>query len=102
VVVASASGTRDPKFDSYLPRVFVKLEQNWNPPPGVKGAKAKVLFTILRSGRVGDFKLLESSGNFYFDQAAMRTILASSPFPPLPEGFFKDSESFIADLMEKE
>jgi TonB family protein len=53
-------------------------------------------------GRVGEAKLVESSGNFYFDQAAMRAILASSPFPPLPEGFFKEYETFSVDLMEKE
>jgi TonB family protein len=64
--------------------------------------KVKVLFRILRSGRVGDTKLEQSSGNFYFDQAAMRAILLSSPFPPLPEGFYKDDEVFSVDLMEKE
>jgi TonB family protein len=51
---------------------------------------------------VGDTRLTESSGNFYFDQAAMRAILSSSPFPPLPEGFFKDSEVFSVDLVERE
>jgi TonB family protein len=79
-----------------------KVERNWNPPPGAKGAKVKVVFRILRSGRVGDSRLTESSGNFYFDQAAMRAILSSSPFPPLPEGFFKDSEVFSVDLVERE
>jgi len=62
----------------------------------------KVVFRVLRSGRVGEAKLQEASGNFYFDQAAMRAILASSPFPPLPEGFFKEYETFSVDLMEKE
>ena len=100
--VAVASTTSEFKFPPYLAIVRDKVERNWIPPPGVKGAKVKVTFRVLRSGRVGESKLLESSGNFYFDQAAMRAILASSPFPPLPEGFFKEYETFSVDLMEKE
>jgi TonB family protein len=100
--VAVASTTSEFQFPPYLAIVRDKVERNWNPPPGVKGAKVKVVFRVLRSGRVGEAKLQEASGNFYFDQAAMRAILASSPFPPLPEGFFKEYETFSVDLMEKE
>jgi protein TonB len=100
--VAVASTTQEFQFPPYLLIVRDKVERNWNPPPGAKGAKVKVTFRILRSGRVGEANLQESSGSFYFDQAAMRAILASSPFPPLPEGFFKDYETFSVDLMEKE
>ncbi|MEK6742950.1 MAG: TonB family protein [Nitrospirota bacterium] len=100
--VAVASTTSEFQFPPYLLIVRDKVERNWNPPPGVKGARVKVMFKVLRTGRVGESKLMESSGNFYFDQAAMRAILASSPFPPLPEGFFKEYETFSVDLMEKE
>ena len=100
--VAVASTTNEFRFPPYLLIVRDKVERNWNPPPGAKGVKVKVAFRVLRSGRVGEAKLQESSGNFYFDQAAMRAILASSPFPPLPEGFFKEYETFSVDLMEKD
>jgi len=100
--VAVTSTTGEFKFPPYLAIVRDKVERNWNPPPGAKGVKVKVMFKVLRSGRVGEATLQESSGNFYFDQAAMRSILASSPFPPLPEGFFKEYETFSVDLMEKE
>lgn len=86
----------------YLEIIRERIEQNWNPPPGVRNMTVKVLFPILRSGRVGDPKLEQSSGNSYFDMAALRAILASSPFPPLPEEFFKEYEMFSVDLMEKE
>lgn len=102
VSVAAAGGEREFPFLPYVAIVRDKVERNWNPPPGAKGSTVKVLFTILRSGRVGEAKLSVSSGNFYFDQAAMRAILASSPFPPLPEGFFRDHEIFSVDLMERE
>ena len=100
--VSVTTGSQEFQFPPYVAIVRDKVERNWNPPPGAKGAKVKVVFRILRSGRVGDARLTESSGNFYFDQAAMRAILASSPFPALPEGFFKDSEVFSVDLVEKE
>ncbi|MDH4161726.1 MAG: TonB family protein [Nitrospirota bacterium] len=102
VSVAVASGGQAFPFPPYVAILRDKVERNWTPPPGVKGAKVTVLFSVLRSGRVGDAKLMTSSGNFYFDQAAMRAILSSSPFPPLPEGFFKEQETFSVDLMEQE
>ena len=100
--VSVSSGSQEFQFPPYVAIVRAKVERNWNPPPGARGAKVKVVFRVLRSGRVGEARLTESSGNFYFDQAAMRAILASSPFPALPEAFFKDSEVFSVDLMEKE
>lgn len=102
VSVAAAGGEKEFPFLPYVAIVRDKVERNWNPPPGAKSATVKVQFTVLRSGRLGETKLISSSGNFYFDQAAMRAILASSPFPPLPEGFFRDYETFSVDLMEKE
>ncbi len=92
----------DFKFPEYLAVIRNKIEQNWSPPPGIKGTKAKVFFRILRSGRVAGAELKESSGNFYFDQAAVRAILLSSPFPEMPDGFYKELEDFSVDLMEKE
>jgi TonB family protein len=102
VAVAVMSETPGFSFPPYVAIVRDKVERNWNPPPGAKGATVKVVFRILRSGRVGDARLIESSGNFYFDQAAMRAILSSSPFPPLPEGFFRDYETFSVDLVERD
>jgi TonB family protein len=99
--VSSSSG--DFKYPAYLGIVRDRIQQNWNPPPGAVTAKAKVEFTVLRSGRVeGSPKLLASSGNFYFDQAAVRAILMSSPLPPMPEDFFKDYAVFTVDLLENE
>jgi TonB family protein len=79
------------------------IERNWNPPPAVRGVKAKVVFRVLRTGRVfGDVIIEQSSGNDYFDMAARRAILASSPFPHMPEEFHKQAEEFSVDLAPKE
>jgi len=101
VAMAAPEGFK-PEFQPYVDRVRERISLNWNPPPGSADTAVKVQFTVLRSGRVGDVKLIASSGNFYFDQAAYRAILSSSPFPPLPEGFYRDFELFSVDLMEKE
>ncbi|HLE41310.1 MAG TPA: TonB family protein [Nitrospirota bacterium] len=91
------------KFPWYLTIIRDKIERHWNPPPGAREMKAKVTFSVLRSGQVaGNPRLEVASGNFYFDQAAMRAISTSSPFPPLPEEFFKESIEVSVDLMPEE
>lgn len=100
--VAISAASQQYQSDPYLNTIRGKIAQNWNPPPGVRNMRVKAQFSILRSGRIGDPKLELSSGNFYFDQAAMRAILSSSPFPPLPETFYQESVMFSVDLMQKE
>ncbi len=102
VAIGVQPGEKELPLLPYIAIVRDKVERNWNPPPGAKGTKAKVMFQVLRSGRVGDARLEEPSGNFYFDQAAMRAILASSPFPPLPEDFSSESVVLWVDLMERD
>jgi TonB family protein len=101
VAVSAGQQNQLPGLAGYLPLVREKISRNWNPPPGVREARAKVIFRILRSGRVGDAKLLEASGNFYFDQAANRSILSSSPFPQLPDEYPREYLELSVDLTEK-
>lgn len=90
------------KFPWYLAIVTEKIRQNWNPPPGARELRARVSFRIYRSGMVMEPRLEQGSGNFYFDQAAVRAIRMSSPFPSLPEGFGKESVDISVDLEPKE
>ena len=98
VAVSAGQQNELPELQSYLSLVHEKIARNWNPPPGVREARSKVTFKIIRSGRVSDVKLVEASGNFYFDQAANRSILASSPFPQLPEEYPREYLEISADL----
>lgn len=101
--VTVSSSSEDFKFPYYMAIISVQINRNWNPPPGARGMKAKVQFTVNRSGMIsGPPNLLESSGNFYFDQAAVRTIQQSNPFPPMPEEFYKQTATFSVDLMPKD
>jgi TonB family protein len=102
--VTVATAQPDFKFQYYINIVREKIGQQWRPPPDVKDAKVRVIFTVNRSGWVGEVNLdaEHSSGTFGFQQAAVRAIRSSNPFPPLPEEFAKQSLEFSVDLMEKE
>ena len=85
-------------------RVRDKIGQNWNPPPDARDARVRVVFSVNRSGWVGEVKLVEkeSSGTFQFQRAAVRAIHASNPLPPLPEEFPQQTLEFSVDLMAVE
>jgi len=101
VVVSSSS--EDSKLAPYFGTLTNRIQMNWNPTQGVKGVKAKVSFRVLRSGRVfGDVKIEQASGNVYFDLAARRAILSSSPFPPMPDDFYKEYAEFTVDLIPED
>jgi TonB family protein len=89
-------------FAWYAYNVSRKITGNWKHPIVPKGTKTKIVFTILRSGLVEYVKLEEPSGIFGYDQAAIRAIQISSPFPALPEDFNKHSVVFSVDLLPEE
>jgi len=92
------------KYSWYIDRVSNQIGQNWNPPTGSKDAKARVIFKINRSGWVLAVRLdgEHTIGSFQFQQAAIRAIQASNPFPSLPEEFFQQSLEFTVDLIPEE
>jgi len=94
----------DDKFSWYLGLLRGRIELNWKPTPDVKDAKARILFTVNRSGWVTDVNIDadHSKGTFEFKQAAIRAIRASNPFPPLPEDFPRYSLDFSVDLVQKQ
>ncbi|HUJ79791.1 MAG TPA: energy transducer TonB [Nitrospiria bacterium] len=77
-----------PEFDCslYCGVLQDKLEGQWTPPSvSAQGpVQAVVVFTINRDGTVSNVSLETSSGNFYFDQAALRAVMLAAPLPPLP------------------
>jgi len=93
----------DEKNKWYLGYLRARIEPNWKPTPDAKDAKARVLFTINRSGWMTDVNLDDehSQGTFEFKQAAIRAIRASNPFPPMPDEFPKQSLELSVDLVPK-
>lgn len=81
-------------FSNYLARVYTSVKQNWFAvmPESVRlGDKGLVVlqFKIMRDGGVptGEPVLLRGSGKEPLDRAAVSSIRASNPFPPLPSAF---------------
>jgi periplasmic protein TonB len=88
------------KYSWYLANVRDRIAQNWRPPPDAPNAKARVIFSVNRSGWVMDVNIDSdhSNGTMMFTQAAIRAIRSANPFPPLPEDFGKQSLVFSVDL----
>jgi TonB family protein len=86
------SDTRGVDFGPYLARVVFNVRRNWYsmiPVAARLGQKGRVaiVFEILKDGSVPELRLVGSSGSDPLDRAAVGSIRASNPFPPLPEEF---------------
>jgi protein TonB len=92
---------KDSKYSWYIDVVSNRIGQNWNPPPDNKDAKARVIFKINRLGSVTFVHLDKEHSNCSatFEQAAIRAIYASNPFPHFSDEFFQSSLEFTVDLI---
>ncbi|HVA00676.1 MAG TPA: TonB family protein [Terriglobia bacterium] len=86
------SDTRGVNFGPYLARVVYIVRRNWYaviPESARLGEKGRValVFEIVKDGSVPQLRLLASSGSPPLDTAALASIRASNPFPPLPQQF---------------
>ena len=78
-------------FTYYIERMLALIESRWYKPTAPPGARARVRFVILKSGKVEGIQLEESSGISSFDRAALRAMYAANPLPPLPPAYGKPS-----------
>ena len=63
----------------------------WQVPGTQSESKyCRVYFRVGRNGSIESPAVETSSGNFVFDQAALRAVVQASPLPPLPGGFADD------------
>ncbi len=81
-------------FSYYLEAVERKISQNWysGVSSGTGGISCIVYFRLNRDGGASDVRIEQSSGNQYFDRTALRAVMNSAPFPPLPRAF---EDSFL-------
>jgi TonB family protein len=89
--VTSAQTDGDFRFAYYLATIRNKIGSRWVPPQGVdarnRPIKTIVYFRVLRNGQIDQASIETTSGYAFFDQTAMRALLAATPLPPLPAGF---------------
>ncbi|UCH82742.1 MAG: TonB C-terminal domain-containing protein [Candidatus Latescibacterota bacterium] len=87
-----ALDVEDFPFAYYLTTIKRKIAANWRVPGTAQGGEVhcRVYFVINKSGAIDTPVIETSSGNFLFDQAALRAVVQASPLPPLPGGFADD------------
>jgi len=74
-------------YPSYFSRVQNKIDRQWVATRSrVGGASAVVLFRIQKNGMIQAVQMEQPSGDWIFDQAALRAVQEASPLPPLPPG----------------
>jgi protein TonB len=71
----------------YISRVRLSLWQAWQTRMPRLDADGGVSFSILRNGSITDLEIESSSGDPSFDRAALESVQAAAPFPPLPADF---------------
>ncbi len=86
------SNTRGVDFGPYLAQILAIVRENWYaviPESARLGEKGEVslVFDIQKDGSVPKVELVSSSGKRPLDLAAIASIRASIPFPPLPSEF---------------
>lgn len=94
----SAARTPQNEFNSWLKEYSahtkLRITKNFNIPPALapkENLEAIIAIKILRDGTLDYTGFEKKSGNRYFDDAAVKAIKKSTPFPPFPEGIREGS-----------
>jgi protein TonB len=77
----------------YLRQVLQKVEERWQRQGHTTEPQDKplILVEIQRDGSIRPPRIEKTSGNAFYDQAALRAIADASPFPPLPQEWSRSS-----------
>jgi len=90
ITATAAAEAPDFKFGFYTKLIERKIGEAWSPPRIERDYDTKevvVTFVIITTGKVQEIQVEKSSGNTFFDQAALRAVYMANPLPPLPRGF---------------
>jgi len=92
--------TREFKYTSYFAHLKEKIELAWVYPQesqmrGEQGILT-LSFTILKDGRLQDVRLIQSSGYYLLDQAAMKAVKDAADFKPMPAQWPEDHLTILA------
>ena len=92
----------DPKYNDYLERVRRMIKEKWGYPCikdvstghcDYKSARLKIVFGILRDGRVPTLAVTLQSGYPIYDDYAANAIRLAQPFPPVPASLLAAAKS---------
>lgn len=83
------------RFGYYVSILEQRVAEHWDTSkvdPRLQNAPLVIVtFEILRDGSVRGVRLFQGSGHATLDYSAQRAITEASPFPPLPQGFERNS-----------
>lgn len=86
--------TKDYNLAPWAVEVVERIQKNWLISPGLKisgKGMVKILVSVERNGELHSVEIVNSSAVPLFDQAALKAIDVSSPFPALPDDFPADN-----------
>lgn len=88
-------GTFDTKgypLEEYINIIEERVKENWLIPSNLRYSQGSttIIFYIRKDGQSIGVRVDVSSGNNSLDIAALRAVVQSSPFPPLPKDFPAD------------
>ena len=75
-------------YPYWFTQAFNKISGNFRNPVAYDGTLVcTIYFQVIKSGRVIELRIAESSGIAAFDDACLTAVDRSAPFPPLPRDF---------------
>lgn len=80
----------DVDFGPFMADMERRIKRNWVPPRGSERRKVKLLFYLLRDGRLSKVEVVGESKDPEAERAAIAAVEASSPFMPLPPTLKED------------
>ncbi len=76
------------QYPYWFTQAFNKILRQWRNPVSSNASLVCVIyFQVIKSGRILEANIESSSGIDTFDDACLRAVTSSAPFPPLPRQF---------------
>lgn len=90
-------------YKSYISNLKKKIRKNWYRFNYRDNKQVKVMFVINKTGKLIEYKIVESSGSKTYDEDAIAALKSSIPFDPLPLTCMEDYViiNFTFDLKKK-
>ncbi|MEO8025612.1 MAG: TonB family protein [Bryobacteraceae bacterium] len=89
---ASSLGTRFGEYEARMRQIIASKWRTSDVDSNLRTAPVCIVtFEIMKDGSIRNVRVLQGSGTFSLDASTQRAVLDSSPLPPLPPAFERDS-----------